>query len=52
MLVRTPCFLRWAVAPTVALLFLVPICTAEFEFVPFLPFEDNVESASYMFSIH
>jgi hypothetical protein len=32
--------------------FLVPICTAEFEFVPFLTFEDIVESASCMFSIH
>jgi hypothetical protein len=33
-------------------LVLVPICTAEFEFVPFLPFENIVESGSCMFSIH
>jgi len=31
---------------------LVPICTAESEFVPFLPFEHIVKCASCVFSIH
>ncbi len=32
--------------------FSVPFCTAEREFVPFMPIENIVESASSIFSIH
>jgi hypothetical protein len=44
--------LRAGFCATITWLFFVPICTADFEFVPLLQFEHIVESASCMFSIH